>query len=115
MEKNDSFSLNQRILSKSNLDNYKIFRCPKCNLIPFIFIYKKNEINLNDFDNKIYLLCPNQHEYKINLNDIFSYNQIDINDSICNICNCKSQLNNEIKFYLNFFVKNVKNHIKIII
>lgn len=113
MEENDSFSLNQSILSKSNFDNYKIFRCPKCNLIPFIFFYSKNEINLNDFDNKIYLLCPNQHEYKINLNDIFSYNQIDINDSICNICNCKPQLNNEIKFYycfecFKFFCKECK-------
>lgn len=122
MEEIDSISINQSVLSRDNFDNYKIFRCPKCNLIPFIFFYNKNEINLNDFDNKIYLLCPNQHEYKINLNDIFSYNQIDINDSICNICNCKSQLNNEIKFYYCFvcfkffckecieFHKKEKNH-----
>ena len=113
MDEFDSISLNQSILNKSNFNIYKIFRCPQCNLIPFIFFYNKNELQ-NDFDNKFYLLCPNQHEYKINSNDIFSYNQNDINDSICNICNCNSQSEkNELKIYycfdcFNFFCKKCK-------
>ena len=111
-----SLTLSQSTLSKSNLENYKIFRCPQCNLIPFIFLYDNdNEKNYKD-DIKLYLLCPNQHENKINLKDIYSYNQININDSICCCCEKKIITMKKLNFIIvlnviNFFVKIVKIYI----
>ena len=67
----------------------KVFRCPKCNLVPLIDYYLENSEKNNDFyEQKIKIICRNNHSQEnIDFDDFLeSYSKEENKDNIDSLC-----------------------------